>query len=79
MSQADKIRELLHLSNHLVAERLGWPLEEKRLAYIRAVRQRTSRSGNPIRPPTQRNWEAKNPERVRATRRRSYHRMKHAA
>lgn len=70
MSKADQIRELLHLPNFVIAERLGRPFHKVELAYIRAVRQRTSSLGNPITPATQRNWKAENPERIRAMRQR---------
>jgi hypothetical protein len=40
MSKADQIRKLLHLSNAEITARVGCLP-----AYVRAVRQRTSRSG----------------------------------
>jgi hypothetical protein len=43
LSKADRIRKLLHLSNAEIAKRAG-----ERIEYVRAVRQRTSKAGNPI-------------------------------
>lgn len=43
LSKADRIRKLLHLGNAEIAKRTG-----ERVEYVRAVRQRTSDSGNPI-------------------------------
>lgn len=55
LSKADQIRKLLHLSNKEIAERIGC-LD----AYVRAVRQRTSDSGNPITDAACRNWVLEN-------------------
>jgi hypothetical protein len=43
LSKSDRIRKLLHISNAEIAKRIGCCE-----AYVRAVRQRTSLSGNPI-------------------------------
>ncbi len=55
MSNADKIRRLLHLPNSVIATKI-----KCHEAYVRSVRQRTSRSGNPIERPSDRLWKERN-------------------
>jgi hypothetical protein len=71
LSKADRIRKLLHLSNREVAERVGCRVE-----YVRAVRQRTSPSGDPITPATMQNWIQANTSLVQTYKRNEYKRMK---
>lgn len=61
LSKADQIRKLLHLSNAVIAERMGCSD-----AYVRAVRQRTRSDGRPQWTLTGLKWVEKNRERVRA-------------
>ncbi len=67
MSKADQIRTLmtLHLPDRVIAKRVGVGA-----AYVRAVRQRTSASGNPIKAPADLKWRASNREAYNA-----YHRV----
>lgn len=65
MSKADQIRALMHLPNHVIAERIGHPQNERGMAYIRAVRQRTTRDGHPTTPETHRRWLVRNYAYVR--------------
>jgi hypothetical protein len=68
MSTADRIRQLLHLPNQEIARRLGC-----HPAYVRTVRQRTSKDGFSQQRPSDRRWNAEvNRARAqkRATRRR---------
>jgi hypothetical protein len=60
LSKADRIRKLLHLSNAEVAKRIGC-----RDAYVRAVRQRTSKSGHPVETDGSKAWKQANVDRIR--------------
>ena len=60
MSKADQIRKLLHLSNAEITTRVGCLR-----AYVGAVRQRTSRSGQPIQTAADRRWQKITNERHR--------------
>lgn len=58
LSKADKIRALLHLSNDEIVRRTG-----ERREYIRVIRQRTSKDGNPIPAPADKNYQPRKNER----------------
>ncbi len=60
MSKADQIRKLLHLPTVEIATRT-----KTHEGYVRAVRQRTSKSGNPIETESSRRWKERHPELVR--------------
>jgi hypothetical protein len=62
VSKAERIRALLKLghSNKTIAETVGCDD-----AYVRAVRQRTSRDGNPTTNPACRAWHEANPEKIK--------------
>lgn len=61
LSKADRIRAMLNMmSNKDIAEAIGCSD-----AYVRAVRQRTSPSGNPIETVSSLAWKLANPGRVK--------------
>lgn len=55
ISKADRIRAVLHLPDAAIAKRLRC-----HPAYVRSVRQRTSRNGNPIQRACDRRWREDN-------------------
>ena len=54
-SKAEVVRKVLHLSNNEIARLTGFAQP-----YIRAVRQRTDKNGNPMNSPADQKWLGEN-------------------
>jgi hypothetical protein len=61
LTKTDQIRKLLHFRNAEIARRVGCSAD-----YVRAVRQRTDKNGEPIWSATNWNWRVVNRDRWKA-------------